>query len=136
MKAEPLTQRQADALRFIQLCVDHDRVAPSQVEVMRALGLKSSGGAARLIEELIAKGWLRRTPGKARALTIRTRLPDEIEGDSRALAARLRRDAGRMAEGPERDGMLTAAKHYAAVASLAAEDRRRALGSRKAKKRA
>lgn len=126
MKAEPLTERQADAMRFIQQRIGKRGVAPSHAELMEALAVTSKQSVSRVLDQLVERGYLKRDPRRARHLTIVRRLPGDMEGDARAIAARLRIDARKLAEGPEREGMLTAAKHYAAIASGCANDRRQA----------
>lgn len=133
--SEPLTERQADAMRFIQQRIGKRGVAPSHVELMEALGLTSKQTVSRLLDQLVERGYLKRDPGRARHLTILRRLPGDMEGDAKAIAARLKIDARKLEPGPERDGMLTAARHYASVAAACAKDRRRAESRQKREKR-
>lgn len=121
---EPLTDRQAQAMRFIQASVEARGCAPTHAEIMEALGAKSKGTPAALIEQLVERGYLRRVPHAPRGIAIRRRLPGDLAGDAAAIAARLRIDA-RELKGEERAGMLTAADHYARVASGLKPTRRR-----------
>ena len=55
-----LSQRQADALRYVRNQLMHKGKAPSVRELMTALGYKSPRSASLIIEELIQKGILRK----------------------------------------------------------------------------
>lgn len=118
-RAEPLTERQAEAMRFIQSRVKEIGVAPSHAEIGEALGLRSKGAPSRLIDELVARGYLRRSKHKARGLDVVKRVAGKLAPATEAagIAAKLRRDAVQL-RGEERAGMLTAAKHYEAVARM------------------
>ncbi|MEW6108054.1 MAG: transcriptional repressor LexA [Nitrospirota bacterium] len=61
MKAQ-LSQKQADAVRYIRNWIMHKGKTPSVRELMTALGYKSPRSAALIIEELIQKGILKKRP--------------------------------------------------------------------------
>jgi len=50
-------------------------VSPSVREIMRAMGMVSSGHAQRLLDELELLGWIERLPAKHRAIELKARLP-------------------------------------------------------------
>lgn len=61
----PLTERQERLWRYIASC----ERSPSCSEMALALGDKTRGaGVARTVEALEAKGYIRRTPGRARSI--------------------------------------------------------------------
>jgi repressor LexA len=65
-----LTRRQKQVLDFVEA---HDRehgIAPSLEEIAAHLGLSSVSNAHQHVEALIARGFLRRDPNKARALQV------------------------------------------------------------------
>lgn len=65
-----LTKKQALIIEFINVyTVDHGR-SPSYREIMMALGLTSVSAVAEHIDNLVAKGALKRTPGAARSLEV------------------------------------------------------------------
>lgn len=103
-------------MRFIQASEEARGCAPTHEELREALGSRSKGTPAALISQLVAAGYLKRVANVPRGLVIRKRLPGDMIGDAAAIAARLRIDA-RSLKGAEREGMLTAAKHYEAVAT-------------------
>lgn len=118
MKRAPLTERQAEAMLFIQWRHKVSGFIPSQAEIGAAMGTKSKGAPARLIDELVERGYLGRVPRKARGLTIKRRIVGVASPASQAawIAHKLREDAPGAATAAEREGMRTAAKHYDAVA--------------------
>lgn len=66
-----LTRRQKAAFDFI--CAETVRnggVSPSYAEIAGALGLKARSGACGVIEDLIQRGFIRRIPGKHRAIEV------------------------------------------------------------------
>jgi repressor LexA len=66
-----LTPRQSEALQFIGAYQRaHAGVTPSYIEITTHLGLKSLSGVARLIAGLEERGFIRRFPGRARAIEI------------------------------------------------------------------
>lgn len=71
-----LTQRQHDALRFIERYIaEHDGVSPNYPEIAAALKLKSRSGVGRILQVLAERGHIvipRRSTGVARALSLPT----------------------------------------------------------------
>lgn len=84
-----LTVKQRDLLLFIQRYQDeyHD-LAPSFDEMREALELSSKSGVHRLLTALEDRGYIARTPSRARATTILKRAHDPRNGDARDVAAR------------------------------------------------
>lgn len=63
-----LTPRQSEALSFL---VEWDEIAPPTVrEVQEGLALPHLNQAVRVIDALVKKRFVRRTPGKARSLEV------------------------------------------------------------------
>lgn len=68
--ADVLTPRQDQILGALRShCVEHG-YPPTLRELCVQVGLRSSASVARQLVELEAKGYIVRTPGKPRALTI------------------------------------------------------------------
>lgn len=65
-----LTPRQADALRYIQFCLEKYRIAPTVDELRIGLGLASKNGAHRLLTGLEERGHIRALPARARAIEV------------------------------------------------------------------
>lgn len=65
-----LTKRQRDLLLFIRSYVGKNGIVPSFDEMKEALGLASKSGIHRLISALEERGFIRRIPGRARAITL------------------------------------------------------------------
>lgn len=88
-QAYGLTRAQYDAMCVIQELMDALGVAPSREEIAHELGLKSRSGAHRLVEALVARGYLRRMAQRARSLVIlqRVALPDFSYGEDAEDAA-------------------------------------------------
>ncbi len=105
-----LTHQQARCLGAIQR-LTVDGVAPSYDELVPAIGLSSRGAAHRLVTQLVERGFVRRLPGRARALEV-VHTPDpatEIarlaglyahEVGDQAAASTLRRIADRLEHKP------------------------------------
>ena len=66
----PLTARQRLALSVIVRHVDDRGLAPSYAEIAEALGAASATSAVHLVESLEEKGYVARTPGRARSLRV------------------------------------------------------------------
>jgi len=72
-----LTPKQAELLTFIDgYMKKHHGIAPSFVEMVAALGLKSNNGPHRLLNALEERGFIRRIPHRARAIEV-LRFPGE-----------------------------------------------------------
>lgn len=65
-----LTKRQRDLLVFIRSYVGKNGIVPSYDEMMEALDLASKSGVHRLITALEERGFIRRMPNRARAITL------------------------------------------------------------------
>lgn len=65
-----LTQRQADCLKFIRETVAKGGKAPSFNDIKTAMGLQSKAGVHRLISGLEDRGYIRRLPGRSRAIAV------------------------------------------------------------------
>jgi repressor LexA len=65
---QPLTPRQQEAFNFItaNACL----YGPTVREVAAGMSIKNHNAAARHIEQLEAKGYIRRIPGKARGIEV------------------------------------------------------------------
>ena len=72
-----LTKKQALIMEFIRSYLSAHGVSPTYREIMTALGLSSVSAVAEHIDNLVAKGVLRKLPGTARSLEIVT--PDHPE---------------------------------------------------------
>lgn len=77
MDALGLTERQRDAMLFVQGFIDRHGFSPTYDEIAAALGLKSKSGIHRLVYGLVERGYLRMPESGRplkRAVTIRTRI--------------------------------------------------------------
>lgn len=72
-----LTKKQALIMEFIRDYLSAHGISPTYREIMTALGLSSVSAVAEHIDNLVAKGALRKLPGTARSLEIVT--PDHPE---------------------------------------------------------
>ena len=68
--AARLTPRQAEVLGYLRAHQLEHGFAPTADELSRACSLGSPAGAHRMLKTLEAKGYLRRTPGRSRAITL------------------------------------------------------------------
>lgn len=64
------TKKQLAVLDFIQDFTEENGHSPSYREIMEGLGLSSVSAVAEHIDNLVAKGALKKTPGEARSLEI------------------------------------------------------------------
>ena len=79
-----LTVQQSALLRYLILCAGSgDAVSPTFDQMAHAIGLKSKSGIHRLITGLEERGFIRRIPCRARAITI-LRRPGDAPGVSAA----------------------------------------------------
>ena len=75
-----LTKKQTLILNFIVEFTQANNYSPSYREIMSGLGLTSVSAVAEHIDNLIAKGALRKVPGAARSLEVVTaNHPETIE---------------------------------------------------------
>ncbi len=66
-----LTPKQETLLAFIIGYRNNNRgVAPSYEEMRRAMGVASKGTVHRTVDGLVERGYIRRLPGKNRAITL------------------------------------------------------------------
>lgn len=65
-----LTARQRLALSIIARHIDDRGMAPTYAEIADALGAASATSAVHLVESLEEKGYVRRSPGRARSLRV------------------------------------------------------------------
>ncbi len=65
-----LTKKQLAVLDFLQDFTDENGYSPSYREIMSGLGLSSVSAVAEHIDNLVARGVLRKVPGAARSLEI------------------------------------------------------------------
>jgi len=72
-----LTKRQKDLLTVLDREIKRTGVTPSYNEMKDALGLASKSGVYRLVRALDERGFIRRLPGRARAIEV-VRLPTEV----------------------------------------------------------
>lgn len=67
---EPMTVAQARTYRTIVESIAGRGYPPTVREISDAAGSSTVNGTVRLLEILERKGYIRRTPGKARAITV------------------------------------------------------------------
>ena len=68
--AVKLTKKQLALLDFLQDFTEEKGYSPSYREIMSGLGLSSVSAVAEHIDNLVAKGVLKKVPGAARSLEI------------------------------------------------------------------
>ncbi|MEM1125063.1 MAG: S24 family peptidase [Bacteroidota bacterium] len=67
---EPLTERQNEAYEYIRSHLRTHRRAPTMAELARALGVRSTNAAYKLVDALVVKGHLQRDPHIPRGLSL------------------------------------------------------------------
>ncbi|MBR5389236.1 hypothetical protein IK146_01610 [Candidatus Saccharibacteria bacterium] len=67
---EKLTKKQKQIVDFISTFLRENSYSPSYREIMIGVGLSSVSAVAEHIENLVAKGVLRKIPGAARSLEV------------------------------------------------------------------
>ena len=65
-----ITKKQLAVLDFLQDFMDENGYSPSYREIMTGLGLSSVSAVAEHIDNLIARGALKKVPGAARSLEV------------------------------------------------------------------
>lgn len=65
-----LTKKQLAVLEFIENFEEEKGYSPSYREIVMGLGLSSVSAVAEHIDNLVAKGVLRKNPGEARSLEV------------------------------------------------------------------
>ncbi|MDO4741765.1 MAG: hypothetical protein Q4A79_00080 [Candidatus Saccharibacteria bacterium] len=68
--AVKLTKKQLAVLKFLEEFTDEKGYSPSYREIMTGLGLSSVSAVAEHIDNLVAKGVLKKVQGEARSLEI------------------------------------------------------------------
>ncbi|MBR2695292.1 hypothetical protein IKE86_00015 [Candidatus Saccharibacteria bacterium] len=68
--SEKLTKKQKQIIEFISTFLKDNNYSPSYREIMTGLGLSSVSAVAEHIDNLVAKGALRKTPNAARSLEV------------------------------------------------------------------
>ena len=70
MKANKITKKQLAVLDFLQDFTEENGYSPSYREIMTGIGLSSVSAVAEHVDNLVAKGVLKKVPGAARSLEI------------------------------------------------------------------
>lgn len=70
---EELTARQQQVLTFISDCLERHGYPPTLREVAAHLGVRGTLGVAKHLDALERKGWLRRSAGSSRGITLADR---------------------------------------------------------------
>ena len=68
--AVKLTKKQLAVLEFLENFTEENSYSPSYREIMSGIGLSSVSAVAEHVDNLVAKGVLRKVPGAARSLEI------------------------------------------------------------------
>lgn len=77
-----LTQRQAEALRFIEAETRRAGFCPSYAEIGKHLAIQSKSGVSSIVSALEERGFITRIPGRNRAIeVIRGAVHDENRPD-------------------------------------------------------
>lgn len=79
-----LTKKQLAVLEFIQDFTEEKGYSPSYREIMTGLGLSSVSAVAEHIDNLVARGVLKKNPGEARTLEVLDYRHEETVGLFRA----------------------------------------------------
>ncbi len=67
---EKLTKKQKQIVNYISTFLEENDYSPSYREIMSGLGLSSVSAVAEHVDNLVAKGVLKKTPGTARSLEV------------------------------------------------------------------
>ena len=65
-----MTKKQLAVLNFLEDYLEENGCSPSYREIMAGLGLSSVSAVAEHIDNLVAKGVVRKNPGEARSLEV------------------------------------------------------------------
>lgn len=99
MKGTKITKKQQAVLNFLEDYTEENGYSPSYREIMVGLGLSSVSAVAEHIDNMVAKGILKKVPGAARSLEVldfrhtetvelfRTKLVDCSEEERKVLLA-------------------------------------------------
>ena len=72
-----LTQKEKDVFDYINDCIERNGYAPSVRDICAAVGIKSTSSVHEYLRKLEAKGYIKKSSGKSRALTLETGVPLE-----------------------------------------------------------
>lgn len=70
MAVVKMTKKQLAVLNFLEDYLEENGCSPSYREIMAGLGLSSVSAVAEHIDNLVAKGVVRKSPGEARSLEV------------------------------------------------------------------
>ena len=84
MTAMKLTKKQLAVLNYLEDFWEENGCSPSYREIMAGLGLSSVSAVAEHIDNLIAKGVVKKNPGEARSLEVLDYKHEETVGLFRA----------------------------------------------------
>ena len=70
MTAVKITKKQLAVLEFIENFTEENGYSPSYREIMAGLGLSSVSAVAEHVDNLVAKGIIKKNPGEARSLLV------------------------------------------------------------------
>ena len=99
MTAMKLTKKQLAVLNYLEDYLEENGCSPSYREIMTGLGLSSVSAVAEHIDNLVAKGVVRKNPGEARSLEVldykheetvglfKAKMLDASEGERTVLAS-------------------------------------------------
>ena len=65
-----LTQKEKDVYEYITDCIEKDGYAPSVRDICAAVGIKSTSSVYEYLRKLESKGYIKKSSGKSRALTV------------------------------------------------------------------
>ena len=68
--AVKLTKKQLAVLEFLENFTEENSYSPSYRDIMSGIGLSSVSAVAEHVDNLVAKGVLRKVPGAARSLEV------------------------------------------------------------------
>ena len=86
-----LTQKEKEIYQYITECLEKNGYAPSVRDICGAIGIKSTSSVHEYLRRLETKGYIKKSSGKSRALS--------IDGDKRADSVRMERLAVENYEG-------------------------------------
>ncbi len=78
-----LTQKEKEIYQYITECLEKNGYAPSVRDICGAIGIKSTSSVHEYLRRLETKGYIKKSSGKSRALS--------IDGDKRADSVRMER---------------------------------------------
>ena len=73
-----LTKKQNLVLDYIKEYIRENGISPSYREIMVGIGISSVSAVAEHVDNLIAKGYLKKRAGEARGVELADRVPTEI----------------------------------------------------------